>query len=53
MSDDVHTLVGAYALDALDDLDRARVERHLGRCPSCAGEAAELTATAARLADAS
>ncbi|GIG69404.1 anti-sigma factor [Phytomonospora endophytica] len=53
MSDDVHTLVGAYALDALDDLDRARVERHLGRCPSCSREAAELTATAARLADAS
>lgn len=53
MSDDVHTLVGAYALDALDDLDRVRVERHLGRCPSCTREAAELTATAGRLADAS
>jgi len=53
MSDDVHILVGAYALDALDDLDRVRVERHLGRCPSCTREAAELTATAARLADAS
>ncbi|MEV0644934.1 anti-sigma factor [Phytomonospora sp. NPDC050363] len=52
MSEDVHVLVGAFALGAVDDIDRARVERHLKRCPSCAAEAAELTATAARLADA-
>lgn len=52
MNDDAHTLTGAYALDALDDIERARAERHLRDCPSCAAEAAELRATAARLADA-
>jgi Anti-sigma-K factor rskA/Putative zinc-finger len=47
--DDVHTLVGAYALDAVDDVDRARVERHLASCPECAEELRSLTETAARL----
>ena len=53
MTDDVHTLIGAYALNALDELERAKVERHLRRCDACARESAELTATAARLADVS
>ena len=40
---DIHTLAGAYALDAIDHLERARFERHLAECPSCAAEVAELT----------
>ena len=36
---DLHTLAGAYALDALDGpAERDRFERHLSRCPSCAAE---------------
>jgi hypothetical protein len=48
---DIHALVGAYALDAVDDIERAAFERHLRECESCRTEAAELQATAARLAD--
>jgi anti-sigma factor RsiW len=44
-----HTLAGAYAMDALDELDRVRFERHLTGCDSCAAEVAELGETAARL----
>ncbi len=51
MSEDIHTLVGAYALDAVDDLERLRFDRHLVTCPSCEQEVAELRATAGRLAD--
>jgi anti-sigma factor RsiW len=49
--EDIHTLVGAYALDAVDDIERARFDRHLASCPSCAQEVAELRAAAGRLAD--
>src|SRR5512142_2883349 len=36
---DLHSLSGAYALDALEDgAEHDRFARHLGRCPSCAGE---------------
>jgi anti-sigma factor RsiW len=49
---DIHTLVGAYALDAVDDLERAAFERHVGECESCRAELDELRETAARLADA-
>ena len=28
---DMHKLTGAYALDALDDIERARFEQHVGR----------------------
>lgn len=51
MSDDIHALVGAYALDAVDDLQRAAFDRHLRDCEACRAEVAELQATAARLAD--
>jgi anti-sigma-K factor RskA len=51
MNADIHTLVGAYALDAIDDLERARFDRHLAECESCEQEVAELRATAGRLAD--
>jgi anti-sigma-K factor RskA len=49
---DIHTLAGAYALDAIDDLERARFNRHLAQCPSCAAEVAELTDTMAAFSDA-
>jgi Anti-sigma-K factor rskA, C-terminal/Putative zinc-finger len=45
-----HTLVGAYAMDALDGPDRARFEQHLNRCRECTGEVAGLREAAARLA---
>ena len=36
---DLHTLTGAYALDALDPgRELTRFNRHLDRCQSCAGE---------------
>lgn len=49
---DMHMLTGAYALDALDDLERARFEAHLDECADCRVEVAEFRATAAMLADA-
>lgn len=38
MNESVHDLAGAYALDALDDLERAAFERHLAECDSCTSE---------------
>jgi anti-sigma-K factor RskA len=51
MAIDIHTLAGAYALDAVDDIERAAFDRHLTECPSCAQELAEFRATVARLTD--
>ncbi|WP_229070945.1 anti-sigma factor domain-containing protein [Actinoplanes sp. DH11] len=51
MSADIHALVGAYALDALDELERTAFERHLRDCEPCRLEADDLGETAARLAD--
>jgi anti-sigma-K factor RskA len=48
---DVHALSGAYAVDALDDLERARFERHLSECPDCQAEVAGLREASALLAD--
>jgi hypothetical protein len=48
---DIHSLSGAYALDAVDDLERAAFERHLRECEACALEVSELRETVARLAD--
>ena len=48
---DVHKLTGAYAVDALDDLERARFEQHLSGCEDCRAEVAELLETAALLAE--
>jgi len=45
----MHTLAGAFALDAVSDIERAEFARHLEQCESCAQEVAELRATAARL----
>lgn len=50
---DLHKLTGAYALDALDDLERARFERHLAACEDCRAEVGELRETAALLAETS
>ncbi|GAA3449048.1 anti-sigma factor [Dactylosporangium matsuzakiense] len=47
---DIHALVGAYALDAVDDIERAAFERHLRDCESCTTEVAELRETTAWLA---
>ncbi len=46
---DLHTLTGAYAVDALPDDERERFEAHLAVCEACAQEVHELQATAARL----
>jgi anti-sigma factor RsiW len=35
---DLHTLTGAYALDALDGSELTRFSRHLNGCQSCASE---------------
>ena len=49
---EVHTLIGAYAVDALDDDERAAFERHLAECEPCREEVQGLRLTALRLADA-
>lgn len=46
---DLHRLTGAYALHALSDEESTAFARHLPGCEACAQEAAELSATAARL----
>jgi anti-sigma-K factor RskA len=51
MNTDIHTLAGAYVLDAVDDVERAAFARHLADCDSCAAEVDELRETVARLAD--
>ncbi|MET7992453.1 anti-sigma factor [Amycolatopsis sp. NPDC005232] len=48
-SPEMHTLTGAYALNALSDTERALFRRHLEQCVACAQEVRELRATAARL----
>lgn len=50
---DIHSFTGAYVLNAIDDLDRARFDRHLAECPACAAEVAELTETIGALTAAS
>jgi anti-sigma-K factor RskA len=49
---DVHTLAGAYVMDAISAPDRARFERHLAGCAECAREIASLREATARLATA-
>jgi anti-sigma-K factor RskA len=48
----LHTLAGAYAMDAISAADRARFERHLAGCGECAQEIASLREATARLATA-
>ena len=52
MTSDLHSLIAPYALDALDDVERARFEAHLAQCVSCQSELAGFVATANRLGDA-
>ena len=47
----VHALSGAYAVDALDDAERAVFEEHLAECHECQAEVASLREAAAMLAD--
>lgn len=35
---EIHALSGAFAMDALDDIERAQFERHLASCPDCRAE---------------
>jgi len=50
---EIHALSGAYAVDALDDIERAQFERHLAECAECRAEVASLRSTAALLAETS
>lgn len=50
--DDARSLLGAYALDAVDPDERAAVEQLVATDPSAAAELAQLTAVAATLGDA-
>lgn len=46
---DVHALVGAYAVDAVDDVERAAFERHLADCQTCRLELTSLREAAVLL----
>jgi anti-sigma-K factor RskA len=48
--DDPHDLVAPYALDALEEHERAEFERHLDDCADCRAQLAELQEVAAALA---
>ena len=50
MTTSIHALSGAYAVDALDDDERAGFEAHLPGCRDCQVEVAELRRAAAELA---
>ena len=39
---DIHALSGAYAVDALDDIERASFERHLAAAPPAVPRSASL-----------
>lgn len=52
MTADLHHLVTAYALDALDDDERTVFEGHLAGCDVCRSELDELSAVATQLAGA-
>ncbi|MGI8946613.1 MAG: anti-sigma factor [Ornithinimicrobium sp.] len=47
----VEDLLAAFALDAVDEQERALVEDHLRDCPSCVGELADYADTAAQLSE--
>jgi hypothetical protein len=49
MTSEIHALSGAYAVDGLDDLERAAFERHLAECGECRAEVDSLREAAARL----
>ncbi|MDQ1537085.1 MAG: hypothetical protein QOE58_1478 [Actinomycetota bacterium] len=47
--DDIHGLSGAYVVDAVDDVERARFEAHLADCAACQSEVQSLRSAAAEL----
>ncbi|WP_109506780.1 anti-sigma factor [Nocardioides speluncae] len=49
MTGNVHALVGAYVVDALDDAERVAFEAHLATCSDCQAEIASLSDTASLL----
>ena len=49
MSTDLHTLAGAYAIDALSEGEARQFDRHLEECPACREEVRELRAAAAKM----
>lgn len=51
MSEELHSLSGAYVLDALTDEERRDFERHLERCSSCRDEVASLREVTPLLAE--
>lgn len=51
MNADLHSLAGAYALDALDADERAEFESHLASCADCVAEVAEFGEVATSLAE--
>ena len=50
MTDDIHALSGAYAVDAVDEQERADFEQHLAVCAECRAEVASFRATTEQLA---
>ncbi|KZB85802.1 anti-sigma factor [Amycolatopsis regifaucium] len=52
MTVELHTLTGAYALDAVPEEEAAAFKRHLRGCSACRQEVRELRETAARLGSA-
>lgn len=52
MTDDLHHLAAAYALDALDDSERRAFEAHYPSCAICSAEVSDYRETAAQLAEA-
>lgn len=48
--DDIHGLTAGYALNALDPVEEAEYEEHLGRCPACQQELTSLQGVASALA---
>ncbi|WP_062310088.1 anti-sigma factor [Demequina rhizosphaerae] len=52
MNENVHSLIGAYAVDAVTPDERADFEAHLDACEDCTAELAGLRETAATLGEA-
>jgi len=48
-NDDIHGLSGAYAIDAVDDVEMARFEAHLADCSDCQSEVTSLRAAAGEI----
>jgi anti-sigma-K factor RskA len=48
---DIHALSGAYAVDALDDGERAEFEEHLAGCAECRAEVTSFRETTALVAE--